>query len=65
MNRSNLTWIVAALILGACGVYAVWLTDGGGMDARAAVAIGAHGVSDSKPVAASAQEAVNINPFGK
>ncbi|AMO99454.1 hypothetical protein CAter282_1569 [Collimonas arenae] len=65
MSRSNLTWVITALILGAGGAYAVWLMDGSGIDARAAVVNGEHGVHDSKPVATSLRQAVNINPFGK
>ncbi|MDB5766555.1 MAG: hypothetical protein JWQ61_1369 [Collimonas fungivorans] len=74
MNRSNLRWIIAALVLGAGGIYAVFSVDDSiaKTGAQAAVTAGEQGVLSSgaaqaaaPALSAKAQDAVNINPFGK
>lgn len=70
MNKSNLRWIVAALVLGAGGIYAVFSVDDSiaKTGTQAAVTAGEQGglSSGAAPaVSAKAQDAVTINPFGK
>ena len=74
MNRSNLRWIIAALVLGAGGIYAVFSVDDSiaKTGTQAAVTAGGQGGLPSgaaqaaaPALSAKAQDAVNINPFGK
>ncbi len=78
MNRTNLAWIIAALVLGAGGIYAAFSLDDSVAQAttRQVVAAQDNGNFLSSPLAtgsaASAasmsgkmQDAVNINPFEK
>lgn len=81
MNKTNVAWTLAALILGAAGIYAVfWLDDSiAQTKTRNVVAIqdsdislsGSMTTSSATPATSSpasrgqAQDAVNINPFGK
>ena len=78
MNKTNLAWIVAALVLGACGIYAVFSLDDSGAQAktRQVVAaqdnsgsvsgpLAAHAATLSSGLSSKAQDAVTVNPFGK
>ncbi|HWW08410.1 hypothetical protein [Collimonas sp.] len=75
MNKTNLAWAAAALVVGAGGVYAVFSADDSIAQSKpqtvaAAQDHGRSGRSLPGPLAASAlsgkaQEAVSINPFGK
>lgn len=70
MNKSNFRWIVAALALGAGGIYAVFSVDDSiaKTATQAVAAAGERGGlrSGAAPaLSAKAQDAVNINPFGK
>ncbi|AMO96196.1 hypothetical protein CFter6_3563 [Collimonas fungivorans] len=74
MNKSNFRWIVAALVLGAGGIYAVFSVDDSIAQTGTQAALAAHAQGGSSAAAATtaspglsakAQDAVNINPFGK
>ena len=74
MNKSNLRWIVAALALGAGGIYAVFSVDDSiaKTGTQAVAAAGERGglasgaaQAAAPALSAKAQDAVNINPFGK
>ncbi len=78
MNRTNLAWIIAALVLGAGGIYAAFSLDDSVAQAstRQVVAAQDNSNSLSSPLATGsaasaasspgkAQDAVNINPFEK
>ncbi|MEO6920677.1 MAG: hypothetical protein ABI171_16980 [Collimonas sp.] len=66
MNQSNLAWLIAALVFGLGGIYAVWAADDANAGDHAAAAIAAqdHG-SHAAGVSEKPKDAVNINPFGK
>ncbi|WP_211450701.1 hypothetical protein [Collimonas antrihumi] len=81
MNKTNLAWTVAALVLGAGGIYAVCPVDDSIAQAKTRNVVAAQDNSSflSSPMVTSsvpsstpspalsskAQDAVNINPFGK
>ncbi|SFB83244.1 hypothetical protein [Collimonas sp. OK412] len=74
MNKSNLRWIVAALALGAGGIYAVFSVDDSiaKTGTQAVAAAGERGglasgaaQAAAPALSAKAQDAVSINPFGK
>ena len=74
MNRSNLRWIIAALVLGAGGIYVVFSVDDSiaKTGTQVAVTAGERGGLPSgaaqaaaSALSAKAQDAVSINPFGK
>jgi hypothetical protein len=74
MNNVSLSWIVAALVLGAVGIYAVFSADDSIAQTKPQTVFAAQdrGRYSSSPPAAPApalssrtQEAVSINPFGK
>ncbi|GAC1321792.1 MAG: hypothetical protein NVS3B11_25520 [Collimonas sp.] len=81
MNKTKSAWIVAALVLGAGGLYAVNSVDDSIAQAKTRHVVAAQDSSVflSSPIAtgsvtsatappalsSKAQDAVNINPFGK
>lgn len=81
MNKTKLAWIVAALVLGAGGIYAVCSVDDSIAQAKTRNVVAAQDSSGflSSPMATGSatsatsppalssktQDAVNINPFGK
>ena len=81
MNNTKVAWTVAALVLGGGGIYAVCSVDDSIAQAKtqAVVAVQDNSGFLSSPIATSsatstapspvlsskAQDAVNINPFGK
>ncbi|SFA90387.1 hypothetical protein SAMN04515620_10761 [Collimonas sp. OK607] len=78
MNRTNLAWTIAALVLGTGGIYAVFSLDDSAAQDKTRHVVAAQDNSNSlfSPLATGlaasatsspgkAQDAVNINPFGK
>ncbi|AIY40926.1 hypothetical protein LT85_1768 [Collimonas arenae] len=66
MNKSNLAWLIAALVLGLGGIYAVWAAEDSSAADHDATVVAAqdHGVN-AAGTSEKPKDAVNINPFGK